>query len=268
KVGSLPGITSKEITNLFDVEATLGGTVTSDGGSKIVALGVCWSSTGEDPTVNDNFSAVGTYTYNGIEETEWDFSATITQLTPKTSYKARVYVANEAGVSYGETKSFTTKAGKTFHTLTPAMIDTYTQEIYEGPKEALVDGDLNTFWHSAWSDEGTAIVQPLPHHIQITFAKEEGIGGIQWWTRGTSLRSGDPNYFDLQTSSDGVTWATVWTSEDELTVVPRPDANEILLPQNYYSKYFRIRILGVRATPETTFTHMAELKVYHDGLLD
>ncbi|MDP4228514.1 MAG: DUF4959 domain-containing protein, partial [Bacteroidota bacterium] len=52
--------------------------------------------------------------------------------------------------------------------LTDAMLSTYTQESTEGPKSNLVDGNISTYWHSAWS----ANTAPLPHWIQINFDSE------------------------------------------------------------------------------------------------
>jgi hypothetical protein len=267
KVGTLPQASTDEVSGIMDIQAVGGGKVVADGGSKIVAMGLCWTSTGEEPTVEDDFVAAGKYTHNGIEANEWQFQATITNLIPKTAYKVRAYVANEAGVAYGETKSFTTKAGKTFHTLTPDMLFTFTQEIWEGPKESLVDNNYTTFWHSAWSNDPGAEVHPLPHFIQITFSEPKGIGGIQYWHRSPSGSGGRPNKFDIQTSTNGTDWSTVWTSANSLpTNILPPNANTLGFDKNYTSKYFRIRIL---ATPNmTTFTYLSELKVFHDGLLD
>lgn len=264
---ALPGVTSGEVTSIKDIEADVSGTVTSDGGMKIVALGVCWKEGDGDPTVEDRFVAAGTYTHNGIEETDWTFTATLTGLQPKKIYKVRAYAANENGVSYGETRTFETKAGKTFHTLTPEMIFTYTQEIYEGFKENLVDGSTATFWHSAYSGEETAQVAPLPHYIQITFPEAKGIGGFQYWHRSPSGTGGRPTSFDVQTSTDGNAWTTVWVSPTNLpiTILP-PQGNTLTMDKNYTSRYFRIRILTNYGN--TTFTYLSELKVFHDGLLD
>ncbi|MCE4565853.1 discoidin domain-containing protein [Maribellus sp. CM-23] len=263
--GSLPATTTIEVTDITDVDAVVSGVVTSNGGSKMLAIGVCWTTEDTEPTVDDNYEPVGEYTTEGILQDDWNYSITLGGLTAKTDYKVRSYAANEAGLSYGETIAFTTKAGKTFHTLTPDMIDTYTQEIWEGPKESLVDGDLSTFWHSAWSNDEGAEVMPLPHHVQITFSEAKYIGGFNFWTRSVSARGIDPAQFDVQISSDGVEYTTVWTST-RFDAKVRPDANQLKLDKNYSSKYFRIRILDTRTTGQM-FTTMSELQVFEDGLL-
>lgn len=143
------------------------------------------------------------------------------------------------------------------------MIETFTQEATEGPKEGLVDGNTSTFWHSSWS----ADVHPLPHHIQINFNEPKSIGGIQYWHRSPSGVGGRPTSFDLQTSDDGELWTTVWESEKDLPVdILPPSANNLMLDKNYTSQHFRIRILTTQGN--TTFTYLSGIKVYHDGLLD
>lgn len=263
--GSLPATTTIEVSDITDINAVVSGAVTSDGGSKMLAIGVCWTTEDVEPTVDDNFVPVGEYTKEGILQDDWNYSINLSGLKAKTDYKVRSYAANEAGLSYGETISFRSKAGKTFHTLTADMIETYTQEIWEGPKENLVDGDPATFWHSAWSDDEGAEVRPLPHYVQITFSEAKYIGGFNFWTRSTSARGIDPAQFDVQISTDGVEYTTVWTSA-RFDAKVRPDVNQLSLDKNYSSKYFRIRIMDTRTTGQS-FTTMGELQVFEDGLL-
>ncbi|RXQ94539.1 discoidin domain-containing protein [Ancylomarina salipaludis] len=258
---NLPVTTTGEVTDITGQDAVVSGSVTSNGGSKILAMGVCFTTEDREPTVADNFAEVGEFTLDGILEKDWNYSATLKGLAVKTAYKARAYASNEAGTAYGETISFTSKAGKTFHTLRDDMIDTFTQEGSEGPKEALIDDNFDTYWHSAWSDG----VAPLPHHIQITFDEAKNIGGFQFWTRSTSNRGNDPVKFDVQTSTNGTDYTTVWTSET-IETQPRPADNTISLDKNYSSKYFRIRVLDTRTTG-LTHTTISEIKVFDDGML-
>ncbi|MBS2211117.1 discoidin domain-containing protein [Carboxylicivirga mesophila] len=260
--GSLPVTTTVSVTDIKDVSAVVNGAVTSDGGSNILAIGVCWIQGEGEPTIDDNYIPVGEYTKDGILEEDWDYSIDFEDLSSKTDYSVRSYVANAAGVSYGETITFTSKAGKTFHTLTADMIETHVQEPYEGPKEGLVDGDPATFWHSAWSIAGVT----LPAHIQINFSEEKSIGGFNFMTRFGGANGNDADQFDLQTSADGVNFTTVWESAEVINALVQPEVNVIAFDKNYTSKYFRIRILNTRSRVGTS-THMAELQVFEDGLL-
>lgn len=96
---NVPVVVTADISEITSINAVSGGTVLSDGGSPVTSRGVCWSQMPE-PTVNDSKTTDG----SGPGE----FSSTITNLVPGTSYFLRAYAANEIGISYGETKSFTT----------------------------------------------------------------------------------------------------------------------------------------------------------------
>lgn len=140
--------------------------------------------------------------------------------------------------------------------VTADMINAYTQETTEGPKSNLVDGNINSFWHSAWS----ANVQPLPHWIQLNFTSTKSIGAIKYYLRQNANSSGYPNQFGFETSTNGTTWTRVWTSSPGLSIADPATEKELTLDKNYDSQYFRILILQ---TPgNTTFTHLGEISFY------
>ncbi|MEN8119692.1 MAG: discoidin domain-containing protein [Bacteroidota bacterium] len=269
EVGASPEISTAEVTEILDYTARCGGSVTTKGGSNIVALGLCWSKDNPEPTVEDTFEPSGDYTKEGILENEWQFEATMKKLEYFTDYYVRAYAANEAGVSYGEVKTFKTlMPERIYHTLTPDMLVTHTQCVWEGPKEALCDGDITTYWHSSYDQD----VQPLPHYVQITFSEPKLVGGFAYWHRdaitGGHGRSGNPDQFDVQTSADGTTWETIWTSEPDLPFSIAVDDDTYVEQgnvltfggDNVSSKYFRIRVLSNMG--DVNWTHFGELKVF------
>jgi hypothetical protein len=138
--------------------------------------------------------------------------------------------------------------------LTAAMLDTYTQETTEGPKTNLIDGNINTYWHSAWS--GTTA--PLPHWIQITFATKVLFGGFQYWMRQGGAATDRPNSWDVQSSSDGVTYTTVWTSLTGLAVDPSTAMFQQLVTKPFSSMYVKVRILTNPGNK--TYTNLGEFK--------
>jgi len=250
----LPEVTTMEVTDITNNSAFSGGVINSDGGKKIVAMGLVWA-THENPTVSDFYTSVGQYTLDGIADRE--FTSAITGLEKTTLYYARAYAANETGVGYGQTITFETdESGMIIHPLTADMIVCWTQETSEGPKENLVDGNPGTYWHSAWSSG----VQPLPHYIQITFPEAKPMGGFSYTHRNPSATSGRPNQFDLQTSNDGENWTTVWTSQADLPIAPADEVFTQMFGQNFTSRYFRIRII---ATPGmTNWTYLSTITVF------
>lgn len=140
--------------------------------------------------------------------------------------------------------------------LTNDMIETFTQESVEGPKESLVDGDTSTYWHSAWSSG----VEPLPHWIQINFEEPTELGGLNYTLRQPSGITDRPNHFDIQTSDDGENWTTVWESRSGLSVEPVDEMRTLVFDQNYTSQMFRIRILDTYGS--RSWTHLSTIEVF------
>ncbi len=97
--GLLPTLTSNAMSLIKSSTASSGGEITSDGGSSIIARGVCWS-TGATPTLADNKTNDGA----GVGS----FTSALTNLSPNTSYYARAYATNSIGTAYGSALYFTT----------------------------------------------------------------------------------------------------------------------------------------------------------------
>ncbi len=97
----LPAITSLVISEIYTTTSKSGGTVTSNGGSNIIARGVCWS-TSHTPNIADSKTTDGIGTGS--------FTSSLTELLPNTTYYLRAYATNNMGTSYGEELGFTTSA--------------------------------------------------------------------------------------------------------------------------------------------------------------
>lgn len=82
--------------------ATAQGSVV-DAGQNPTDYGFCWSE-GSTPTVNNNTKSAGSAINTG------EFSSLISGLQYETDYFIRSYLIDDAGVSYGDTKSFRTIA--------------------------------------------------------------------------------------------------------------------------------------------------------------
>lgn len=98
----LPVLTTSAVTNITQTTATCGGNITSDGGSTITVLGVCWS-TDSIPTITDSKTTNGT--------SVGSFTSNITGLSSNTTYYVRAYATNSEGTGYGSAVSFETLAG-------------------------------------------------------------------------------------------------------------------------------------------------------------
>jgi hypothetical protein len=95
-----PSVTSETTNENVEVTYTtikINGNVSSDGGSEIIARGVCWN-TNPNPTITDNKTT----------ETLNTFTSTISNLVANTTYYFRVYATNSVGTSYTTEQSFST----------------------------------------------------------------------------------------------------------------------------------------------------------------
>lgn len=97
----LPKVTTSEVTSVSIYTAICGGTLTYDGYGNVSEMGVCWSKS-ENPTIEGDHLATTDQTNN--------FVVLMNNLEATTTYYVRAYAKNEAGVAYGEQKTFTTLA--------------------------------------------------------------------------------------------------------------------------------------------------------------
>jgi len=96
----IPVLFTLEVSDITQKSAESGGKISDDGGSLIVARGVCWSI-GQNPTINDN------KTTDGIGR--GSFISWLKDLEHQTTYFLRAYATNAYGTAYGNTVTFTTK---------------------------------------------------------------------------------------------------------------------------------------------------------------
>ena len=112
---TLPTVTTAVMTNITQTTAISGGNISSDGGTPVIARGVCWS-TSPNPTTAGNYTVDGSGTGT--------FVSNLTGLTGITTYYVRAYATNIIGTSYGDQQSFTTL---TFPTVTTSVVTSITQ---------------------------------------------------------------------------------------------------------------------------------------------
>jgi hypothetical protein len=97
--GDLPTVISAVLSDTTGYSVNGGGEVTSDGGSAVVARGICWAS-GVTPTINNSFTVDGSGA--GV------YSSMATGLMANTTYFVRAYATNIAGTAYGNAYTVTT----------------------------------------------------------------------------------------------------------------------------------------------------------------
>jgi uncharacterized protein (TIGR02145 family) len=104
----LPTISTLAVSDISVNSAISGGNISVDGGGPITARGVVWD-TAKNPTIS---LATKTVSGTGIG----NFSSTIENLEPETTYYTKAYATNSAGTAYGDEVEFKTlpafKAGE------------------------------------------------------------------------------------------------------------------------------------------------------------
>lgn len=121
---SPPVILTTAATAITGTSATIGGTVTSDGGAAVTSRGLVWGTSPGSSTFSTTTGA-GTGT----------FSTNFTGLSLATTYYVRAYATNSIGTSYGNLISFTTLATSSLK----LHYDTNNSSSYPGTGTTLTD---------------------------------------------------------------------------------------------------------------------------------
>jgi lysophospholipase L1-like esterase len=96
---TIPTLSTLPITNIKATSATAGGYITSDGGTGLIARGVCWGAN-INPGIYDSITRNG----NNLGH----FVSDINGLIAGSTYHVRAYATNYIGTGYGEDISLTT----------------------------------------------------------------------------------------------------------------------------------------------------------------
>lgn len=181
----LAKVTTSDISEITTSSATSGGNITHDGGSRIYARGVCWS-TSSNPTLENNMGFTNDGTGTG------EYTSKLTGLSAGTTYYVRAYVTNTEGTAYGTEKVFLTddvsndkKAiSKQMSVLVDGVIDAKWSEVEQYYIEKIYIGenfngtqDLSGYWKSCWNEKGLFV---LVHVTADDFHYTDGVFGEIW----------------------------------------------------------------------------------------
>ncbi len=97
---SLPSPMTIIINTIAEDSAVFVGYVADDGGTEVIARGVCWSLA-HNPEITGNKKIIGRGTGT--------FTCTLSGLNPSTDYYAKAFATNEVGTAYGKEIQFKTK---------------------------------------------------------------------------------------------------------------------------------------------------------------
>jgi uncharacterized protein (TIGR02145 family) len=166
----VPTVTTSATTDIDGLNATSGGTVTSEGSEPVTARGVCWSTIGT-PKISDDKTIDGTGAGT--------FTSTLSGLTPVTKYYIRAYATNSVGTGYGDTLSFITvsnKAGTLTNPATDITVNSATLNGIVNPNHNSTSASFEYGTNTGYGSNLDAAQNPLSGSDAITvFAALNGL---------------------------------------------------------------------------------------------
>lgn len=101
----LASVSTGDVSNVSDVSATVGGSISNLGNvEKLTAYGHVWSTSASQAVVGMGEST----NYGALSEVR-TFNSVLSDLKEKTTYYVRAYATNEMGTAYGDIVEFTTE---------------------------------------------------------------------------------------------------------------------------------------------------------------
>lgn len=127
---------------------------------------------------------------------------------------------------------------------------------------AVLDGDINTFWHSRWTGAGAT----PPHYITVDMKKALPVKGFSFRHRYPSMQRAIRNV-KVEVSNDGSTWTMIPNADPLITNYTYTLAlvdtqQDLYLPANSTFRYFRITVpTKADVYDGTDYAALAELNV-------
>lgn len=154
KKKEVPEVDTNQITNITGTSAKGGGEIINDFGENIIKRGICWSKNSK-PDVTDYNTSDGSGSGN--------FSSTLTNLDPATTYYVRAYAINSSGTGYGMELSFSTLGDAPSAITKPASDTTVNSAVINGTVNANFLSTVVSFEYGLTTDYGnSAVVQESP----------------------------------------------------------------------------------------------------------
>lgn len=170
----------------------------------------------------------------------------------------------------GLTESITAVSGKAPETrvasqliLKAGDLSTNAQEPSEGPIAGLLDGNMDTYFHTAWS-----VDIPAPHWMAVKLPQEMK-EYYRFYYAPRQNGNNKPTDFDLMGSTDGQTWFLIRNFTKEADKLPVTSAEAYTSPDFKVEKPFSyVKLVVNKTNSSSVFWTMSEFKIYTVTVVD
>ena len=135
-----------------------------------------------------------------------------------------------------------------------SIVSCSSREPGEGEPEHLIDGDLNTIWHSQY---GTT-VGSFPHVVTVRLGKETKMKGLVFYARNDGGVNGRVKDCMVETSLDGENWQLIAHG----TFADISGGQRFVFPEPVTAKFYRFTALNNHLGND--YASMAEIKVIEE----
>ncbi len=140
--------------------------------------------------------------------------------------------------------------------LTADMLSTNAQEPSEGAIAGLIDGNLETYFHSAWS---VSVANP-PHYFEVTLNEPISVVKFQYYTRHNSGNQA-PQKIVVKGSNNGTDYVTIQTFDSGLPKTAKTAfTTPIFISETAY-KHLRFEV-PISTAGENKYFSMGEFKLW------
>ena len=190
-VNTAPTVTSPTSTNITSSSATLGGTVTADGGASITQRGILYSLTSVNPSPTKGGN--GVTEADDSSDSTGTFTEAVSGLTPGLGYSFVAFAKNSVGTAY-------TSPVSTFTTLSPPQPTITPSSLPEGDVNVSYD---QTIGASGGSGTLTLAVSNIQNAIPGIDIPSSGTGSLS--ITGTPTATGTETFTVTVTDANGAT---------------------------------------------------------------
>jgi uncharacterized protein (TIGR02145 family) len=189
KKDELPTLSTQDVTEVTYTTANSGGIVTDDGGSSIVARGLCLNTTGS-PTMTDILVKSGSGS--------GPFKKSITKLTPGTKYYIRAFAQSDAGIGYGNELSFETVA------IQVPLLTTY-PVIFETQTTINTGGEVLAEYGGFVSERGICWSTTANPTVELSTKTKASLVNGNFYSKITGLTAGTTYYLRAYATNEAGT---------------------------------------------------------------